>query len=323
MPIILQQHAWRRESRYSDIEGVLYHYPRLYFTRVLPFTPFIYYRPRGKTALRPDSLHYFGHGIVGEPWDDPYDVELRFAPVIQYEPFRAIVPLRDPLGNYYETGTPRVPQSQSAVRSISEIAYHRILAAANVAVTGISAIPTTIAVDITGYLGAPIAWPKDGLRHITRVPAGTGYVPHGQDPPSVYEAAALQERARADHQRVLAEIVEKVYRLGGNCRFNNNIDLLTQVGDERLLIEAKSLNDLSDVVHRMRYGLGQLLDYQVRYRAEIEGARPVLAFGRAPARDTSWIADVLQENGVAFVASIEGHVVPLNEHSRLSKLFAA
>jgi hypothetical protein len=323
VPVVLQQHFLQADRAYADVEGVLYHYPRQYFGRVTPFEPFIYYRPLGKAAARPDSLHYFGHGVMGEPWPDPKDGKLRYAPIVQYERFQTLVTLRDPLGNYYETGTERAPQAQSAVRDISEIAYHRILAAANVAVTGISALPATTAVEISGYRTVPLPWPKDDLRVITHVPAGAGYVPRGQDPPSVYEAAALQERARADHQRVLSEIVAKVNTLGGSCRYNNNIDLLTHVGDEGLLIEAKSLNDLNDAVHRMRYGLGQLLDYRVRYRAEIDGASPVLAFGRPPDRNTGWIAEILQANGVAFVASIEGNVIPLNECGRQTKLFAA
>ena len=327
MPIILAQHYFQSDSAtdrpYADVESVLYHYPRQYFTRVAPFEAFIYYRPLGRASIRPDSRHYFGHGVIGEPWPDPRNDNLRFAPIIQYQRFQSLVPLRDPRGNYYETGTEHTPQAQSAVRTLSEISYHRILAAANVAVTGISAFPSTIDAEISGYRNIPVAWPKDDLRRITDVPAGAGYVPRGQSPPSVYEAAALQERARADHQRVLREIVAKVNGLGGECHYNNNIDLLTRVGDERLLVEAKSLNDLSDAVHRMRYGLGQLLDYRVRYRAEIEGASPVLAFGRPPDRNTGWIAEILEENGVAFVASIDGHVVPLNEHGRQTRLFAA
>jgi hypothetical protein len=323
VPVVLQQHFWQADRLYADVEGVLYHYPRQYFARITPFEPFIYYRPLGKAAVRHDSRHYFGHGVIGEPWDDPNDQKLRFAPIIQYEPFQTLVPLRDPLGNYYETGADRTPQGQSAVRDISEIAYHRILAAANVAVTGISALPATTAAELTAYQGVPARWPKDELRIITDVPAGAGYVPHGQGIPSVYDAAALQERARADHQRVLSEIVAKVRGLGGRCRYNNNIDLLTNVAEERLLIEAKSLNDLRDAVHRMRYGLGQLLDYRVRYRAELEGASPVLAFGRPPDRNTGWIAEMLQENGVAFVASIEGQVIPLNDLGRQTILFAA
>jgi len=301
----------------------LYHYPRQYFTRIRPFEPFIYYRPLGKGTLRLDSRHYFGHGVLGEPWPDPHNNQLRYVPVEKYEPFRTIVPLRDQIGNYYETGTPDVPQGQSAVRLISEIAYHRILAAADVAVTGISSLPSTAVVERVGYAAASSSWPKDNLRIIQKIPPGAGYVPRSSGPPNVYEAAALQERARADHQRVLAEIVAKVLRLGAHCWYNNNIDLLVAYGSQRLLIEAKSLNDVRDSVHRMRYGLGQLMDYRTRYRVEIEGAEPVLVFGRAPDREASWISEILDENGVAFVSSVGDELVPMNNAARRKTLFSA
>ena len=323
MPVILQQHFLSSDREYADVEGVLYHYPSQYFSRVKPFDSFIYYRPLGKSAPRPDSRHYFGHGILGEPWPDPVNDRLRFAPIIQYEPFPTPVPLRGPRGDYYETGAPTGPQAQSAVRTISEIAYHRILAAGDVAVTGVARLQSALLAERSGYVARPSMWPKDALRLAERVPPGAGYVPRAGDLPNVYEAAALQERARADHQRVLAEIVAKTQRLGGTCWYNNNIDLLAKLGEQRLLIEAKSLNDVRDAVHRMRYGLGQLMDYRVRYRAEIEGAEPVLAFGRPPDRETSWIAEILNENGVAFVSSIGGEVVPMNDLARSKALFAA
>ena len=71
----------------------------------------------------------------------------------------------------------------------------------------------------------------------------------------------------------------------------------------------------------MRYGLGQLMDYRVRYRAEIENADPVLAFGRPPDRETSWIADILDENRVAFVRSVDGKIVPMNAEAHRKRLF--
>jgi hypothetical protein len=73
----------------------------------------------------------------------------------------------------------------------------------------------------------------------------------------------------------------------------------------------------------MRYGLGQLADYTFRYKAELRGALPMLAFGRAPDRETGWIADVLQENDVAFVARVDESLQPLNEAARASGLFGA
>ena len=48
--------------------------------------------------------------------------------------------------------------------------------------------------------------------------------------------------------------------------------------------------------------MGQLFDYRVRYKAEVAGAEPVLAFGARPDRATGWVTTILQENGIAFIA---------------------
>jgi hypothetical protein len=72
----------------------------------------------------------------------------------------------------------------------------------------------------------------------------------------------------------------------------------------------------------MRYGMGQLMDYGVRYRAELGGATPMLAFGRAPASDAQWVGEVLEGNGVAFTCSTGDALVPLNDLARTSPLFA-
>ncbi|HEY1656618.1 MAG TPA: hypothetical protein VGF86_16055 [Candidatus Tumulicola sp.] len=86
-------------------------------------------------------------------------------------------------------------------------------------------------------------------------------------------------------------------------------------------MEAKRLNVSSAAVDRMRYGMGQLFDYGVRYRAEIGRARPVLAFGSMPPRDVGWIATILQENGVAFIARQREAIVPVNEAARALPIF--
>ena len=155
-----------------------------------------------------------------------------------------------------------------------------------------------------------------------RIPEGTGYVPSGKALPSVYESAALQERARKDHNATLDMIRRHAERLGGRCWYNNNIDLFVHYSDRSLLIEAKSLNDARQSVDRMRYGMGQLFDYRVRYKAEVAGAELVLAFGAPPDRASGWIATILQENGIAFVARDRERLVPLNEHATAIPLFA-
>ena len=131
----------------------------------------------------------------------------------------------------------------------------------------------------------------------------------------------MQERARSDHQFTLDLIRREVQRAGGMCWYNNNIDLFARVGEGRYLIEAKSLNDPRAVVDTMRYGMGQLFDYRVRYRAEIEGATPVLAFGAIPLAETRWIAGILDENGVSCIGNTGDRLVPLNERAAELPLF--
>jgi hypothetical protein len=155
--------------------------------------------------------------------------------------------------------------------------------------------------------------PRDAFREALVIPEGTGYVPSGKALPSVYESAALQERARKDHNATLELIRRLAERRGGRCWYNNNIDLFVRCGDERLLVEAKSLNDTRQSVDRMRYGMGQLFDYRVRYKADVAGAEPVLAFGTPPDRATGWITTILQENGIAFIARDGERLVALNE----------
>lgn len=320
MPVVLSQIFSPSDRLYKDAEWSLYHYPRQYFSRVTPYDRFIYYRPHGKRAARIDSSHYFGHGVLGVPFDDPFDSRHRYVPLIKAEPLPNLVPLRDFAGRYYETESERQIQGQSAVRTIGEIAYQRILAAGDVTSLGISLLPNTEEVAAASYLGPPVSAPIDEIRVAKDIPEGAGYVPRSGHRLDVYESAALQERARADHQRVRLMLLE-AHKRGATCWYNNNIDLVLDFGNERNLVEAKSLNDLRDAVNRMRYGIGQLADYQVRYRAQLQGASPLLAFGRPPDRETSWIATILQETKIGFVSTQSDRLLPLNDLARTSPLF--
>ncbi len=315
MPVVLSQHFSPADRVYADAEGSLYHYPRQYFARIKPYDSFVYYRPLGESKERLDSKTYFGYGILGMPFPDVDRTDHRFVPIIKYNRFPHLVPLKDPLGNYYETGSPRALPAQSAVRAIGDVDLHRILAAAGVASTGLAVLPSTEEIAAISYLGRPISFPKDELREANDIPPGAGYRPHGDLVLDVYESAALQERARADHQRVLKLIAAAVNKRGGKWWYNNNIDLFARVGEQPTLIEAKSLNDVSRVVDRMRYGIGQLTDYCVRYKEDVGAAIRVLAFGRPPDRATSWVCTVLQEANIAFVAAEGGRLIPLNGHA--------
>jgi hypothetical protein len=312
MPVVLSQRTWHDDPKYLDREGVIYHYPPQYRTRVNAYDRFIYYRPA--TGASPEERStYVGHGLLGNPFPDPNRDGYWFVDIAWYEPFRAIVPLVH--GDVsYETEEPKRPQFQSAVRPVRESAYYRILAAGGVSAgREFSPLLTSESVVGVGYSGYREA-PKDGLRTLVTVPPGTGYVPKGTLP-NVFEAAALQERARRDHQVTLDLIRKQVQQSGGACWYNNNIDLFARVGEGRFLIEAKSLNDPRAVVDTMRYGMGQLFDYRVRYRAELEGATPVLAFGAIPLAEIRWVAGILEENGVSCIANTGDRLVPLNERA--------
>ncbi len=130
MPVILTQHYSPLDRVYEDAEFSLYHYPRIYFSRVEPNDRFIYYRPLGKSTRRADSLTYFGHGVIGQVYRDPHRADHRFADLIRTEAFPQAVGIRDPLGRFYETEADTAPQFQAAVRRIGETAYYRILSAA-------------------------------------------------------------------------------------------------------------------------------------------------------------------------------------------------
>jgi hypothetical protein len=320
VPVILTQHYSPADRIYEDVEYSLYHYPRQYFGRVNPYDRFIYYRPLGKSAPRPDSKAYFGHGVLGQWWPDPQRADHRYVPIIQAGPFPRLVPMYDMRGEYYETETSAAPPFQSAVRDITETAYWKILAAADVKAAGVSLLPNTELIAAQSYATLTAA-PLDDLREISNIPPGAGYKPKGDNRVNVFESAALQERARADHQRVLQLIQRQVLRHGGTTWYNNNIDLFARIGEARMLIEAKSLVDLRAAVDRMRYGIGQLADYDYRYRAKLESPQKVLAFGTPPDSQTAWISSVLEDQKIALIANSNERLVPLNDTAKTLPLF--
>jgi len=323
MPVILTQHFSANDRPYEDAEMSLYHYPRVYFSRVAAYDRFVYYRPLGKSERRPDSMRYFGYGVLGVPFDDPYKSDHRFVPLIQSAYFPRTVGLYDDRSAFIETESEQKPQFQAAVRRLSETAYWRILSAGGARERDLSAFPSTEAVSAFYLPGSAAAAPRDAFRIVTEIPPGAGYVPHGTQL-DVYESAALQERARADHKSVLGLVARKIVASGGTCALNNNVDLHGDYGPGTpgVLVEAKSLTDARSAVDRMRYGIGQLADYGFRYAAELRGATPLLAFGNPPDRQTSWIADVLEDAGIGFAARVDGELLPLNATGRALPLFA-
>ncbi len=320
MPVILTQRYVADEPmpRYRDVEGVIYHYPRTYFKRVLPDEHFVYYRPvKGSTAF--DAGTYFGFGRLGIPYPDPIDESLRFVDIKSFQRFPTPVPVRGT--TWAETGTSSAPQFQASVREISTYDYHRLLIMGGMTLTDVVTLPTVDDL-IDGIVSPVLMAPVDVFRTAERIPDGTGYVWRGAGLPNLAESAALQERARADHQQILRTISDQVVRRGGSWFYNNNIDLFARVGEKRLLIEAKSLVNPARAVDRMRYGMGQLFDYRVRYEADVAGAEPVLAFGTPPSRTDAWIANILDGNGVSLVGLIDGSLRALNTRAEQLPLFS-
>ena len=314
MPVVLSQRTWHDDPKYLDREGVIYHYPRQYRGRINDFDRFIYYRP-ATGAPEHERSCYIGHGVLGLSFPDWAKPDHYFVNVGWYEPFVRPVQLRQS-DVFVETESLTGPQFQSAARPIRETAYYRILMLGGVS-AGHEFAPTVTAESVlsSGYSPLVLEAPRDRLREAVIIPEGTGYVPSGKALPSVYESAALQERARKDHNATLELIRRQAERLGGRCWYNNNIDLFVRFSDQALLVEAKSLTDSRQSVDRMRYGMGQLFDYRVRYKAELVGTEPVLAFGTPPDRETGWITTILQENGIAFVARDRERLIPLNERA--------
>lgn len=324
MPLVLTQYSRDATelNRYLDREGVIYHFPLRYLSffkrsiEDLGDRRFLYQRPI-RNAPQGQGGAYFGYGLVGDPFPQPGDDSHFFVPILDYRTMRAPVPLRDGFGNYYETGKPeRVNFQGRSVRMIDIEPYHRILA-----IEGAYSILDARDPHETGIF-APAGAPKDAFRTLDIVPPGTGYVPREGLVLDRQEIAALQERARADHQETVDLFVQAVKQRGGTCFYNNNVDLFAQIGERRMLVEAKSLTRQSEAVDRMRYGMGQLMDYSVRYRAELMGAEPILAFGTPPEREVGWIPDILEGNSIAFVANDRGRLTAGNAKARALPLFS-
>lgn len=315
------QRAWQDDPKYKDTEFVVYHYPQIYFEQIKGGERFVYYRPsRGAKAAEASS--YFGCGELGEWWADPGDVTHRFVGIRKPIRFLNPVPYFDDQQRMYESRYPNRNAFQGhSVRYIDDLDFHRILAAANLTGADWTAAPTVD--DVIHGLVLPdgnLEPPRDAFRPLTVVPDGTGYRPTGK-PIDVLESASLQERARDDHQGTIKLLKALVEARGGRCDYNNNVDLLASFDARKLLIEAKSLNNPNAAVDRMRYGMGQLFDYGVRYRPEIGKAQPVLAFGKMPTREVSWITTILQENGVALIARDRESLLPMNDLARDLLLF--
>lgn len=319
MPVVLMQKAWRDDPQYKDTEFVIYHFPRRYFDEIRGGERFLYYRP-SHGAPRGEASSYFGCGELGDVYPDPYDPEHRYVEIKKPIRFAHPVPFHDAAEQMYESRFPTRNSFQGrSIRYIDDLDFYRILAAAGLTGAIFADAPTVDDV-IAGRVSPLRSPPRDAFRPLNVVPEGTGYRPNGSLP-DVYEAAALQERARKDHQDTLKLLKSMIDRRGGSCLFNNNVDVLASFAEQRFLIEVKSLVRQASAVDRMRYGMGQLFDYSVRYRAEIGRAKPVLAFGSKLQNDVAWVSEILEGNDVAFVVRERDELRPVNELAKRLPIF--
>lgn len=295
MPVVLSQHPY--SERYRDVEGVIYNFPSDYFDKIEPFQRFLYYRPSAGAPKREAST-YIAHGVLGQIYPTPDVAGLRTVEISAVQYFKDPVPFRDPSGNLYESefDSPAAFQGR-AVRRVGEVDFFRILAAAQLTSSQISSL-VDVESSAAQFSGLGRVSP---FRTIIQVPPGTGYVPTGRARPDPAETAALQERARGDHQSTLQALIARTLELGGICQMNNNIDLLATVNSQVILFEAKSLTDSNMAVDRMRYGIGQLADYEERYADRVRGGKTALAFANPLGRDESFVAEVLDSKGIGLV----------------------
>ncbi len=326
MPLILTQHYLRDFNRYLDREGVIYHFPKIYLPLVKRLVDevgdrrFLYQRPV-KGAPHGEGGTYFGYGSLGDPYPDTQNPGHSFVEIYNYQRMRP-VPFRDSVGICYETGSERLGNLQGrSIRAIEPMRYFAILHAGQAySIAPNGEMAESASLQDRGVF-APGAIPKDAFREMLVVPPGVGYVPHGNAPPNPYEAASLHERARDDHQRTLDVLLKRFQTMGGSGLYNNHVDLFARLGERRFLIEAKSLPRPSVALDRMRYGVGQLMDYRVRYEAELMGAEPILAFGARVEREQSFIPTILDKNGIALVEVIGDRAVPGNDRASSLPLF--
>ncbi|GAB4066196.1 hypothetical protein GCM10028777_18110 [Angustibacter speluncae] len=128
MPLVLVTDTptlW--ESDYADIVGIQYEFPEQYRSYVLSGERFLYYR--GSRGRGRGAVGYFGEGVVGDVHASRKPGHL-IARVHDVQLFDTAVDIRDPGGNYWETGTARGTNWANGVRRIGEDVFEAISGAA-------------------------------------------------------------------------------------------------------------------------------------------------------------------------------------------------
>ena len=122
------------QSKWDDVKGDLYNYPRTYKNILTNGCKVIYYKGRmtnpvfATQRLSPEA-HYFGIAIVGDSIIDPDSPKQdRFCELLEYQEFEKPVPIKVN-GQYLEdvSGSREKNYWRFGVRQLSRDVYHKIL----------------------------------------------------------------------------------------------------------------------------------------------------------------------------------------------------
>lgn len=138
MPAVIAEND---ESQWEDETGVLYHFPKRYRATLVPGEPVVYYKGKlrderfSARRLSPEP-HYFGVAFIGKVYPDRSSSKGDlFATLEGYRSFTEPVPLRTPLGSYFE----QIPITRATnywrdgVRAVSQEVYDAIVGATKLA----------------------------------------------------------------------------------------------------------------------------------------------------------------------------------------------
>jgi hypothetical protein len=74
MPIVLVENeatAGGLYDHWQDVTGERYQFPNVYRGKILPGTPFVYYRGVRRADGKRGHAEYFGAGVIGDVYPDP------------------------------------------------------------------------------------------------------------------------------------------------------------------------------------------------------------------------------------------------------------
>ena len=151
MPIVLVQNERTVEEKYEhwkDVTGVQYQFPNKYKNRIVPGTPFVYYRGKRRAQGKPGKPEYFGCGVIGAVWrdgeipeSDPKGKWAWFCEIVDYLPFIRPVPAKQ--GDESIEKISKQYLWRDAVRNLPTDAYDRILELAGFAGVAPVVVPSS------------------------------------------------------------------------------------------------------------------------------------------------------------------------------------